>query len=85
MPSIDLYYYCKTPNEPSLSAVLNEHISSHIVFPEDIYDQQSVPVCRKSIWQNTVRCLQNPAVVFNCGLNIVFVDEGAVDCGGPSR
>ena len=66
--------------------MLSEHIiSSHIVLPEDIHDYQRVPLCRKKVWQNTVRCLQNPAFMFNSGINVVFVDEVAVDYGGPSR
>ena len=69
----------------SLATVLNGHIAANITVSEDLRDQQRIPVCRKSIWPNTVRCLDTPTFVYNCGLNIVFVDEGAVDCGGPSR
>lgn len=70
---------------PTLESVLDDYIATNIIMAEDMCDMQRIPVCRDSIWPNTMRCLENPTFVFNCGLNVVFVDEGAVDCGGPTR
>ena len=68
-----------------LFTVLGDHIASHIQIADECGDQQWMPIRRKAIWKNTLRCIASPTFVYNCGLNIVFIDEGAVDCGGPLR
>ena len=80
-----LYRSPKSASGVSLSTVLGDHIASNIHIAEEFADQQRIPIRRKAIWKNTLRCITSPTFVYNKGLNIVFVDEGAVDCGGPLR
>lgn len=75
----------RSPNDTTLSTILSNHIAAYINVADDLSQQQRMPVRRKAIWKNTVRCLSRPTFVYNCGLNVVFVGEGAVDCGGPLR
>ena len=86
IPRIVHYFLsCRSPEEGSLTTVLKNHIALNIDLPEECEDYQRIPIRRKTIWKNTLRCLSKPSFIQNRGLNIVFVDEGAVDCGGPMR
>ena len=68
----------------SLSDVLKEHVASNIdTVPFN--DQQLVPVRRREIWKDALRCLNAPNFVSNHGLKVRFVGEEAVDAGGPLR
>ena len=46
---------------------------------------QVMPVRRKQLWKDTLRCINTPGFVCNRGLKIRFVGEEAVDAGGPLR
>ena len=48
-------------------------------------DQQLVPIRRREIWKDALRCINAPNFVFNRGLKVRFVGEEAVDAGGPLR
>ena len=68
----------------SLNDVLKEHVASNTdIVP--FRDQQLVPIRRREIWKDVLRCINTPNFVFNRGLKVRFVGEEAVDAGGPLR
>ena len=68
----------------SLNDVLKEHMASNIdIVP--FGDQQLVPIQRREIWKDMLRCINAPIFVFNRGLKVRFVGEEAVNAGGPLR
>lgn len=73
----------RSPNDTTPSTVLSNHIAAYINVADDLSQQQRMPVRREAIWKNIVCCLSKPTFVYNCGLNVVFVGEGVVDCRGP--
>ena len=68
----------------SLNDVLKEHMASNID-SVPFRDQQLVPIRRKEIWKDALRCINAPNFISNHGLKIRFVGEEAVDAGGPLR
>lgn len=70
--------------EVSLDEVLKNHIVKYII-ESDFAAEQLIPVRRKELWKDVLRCINAPGFIADHGLRIRYVGEEAVDAGGPLR
>ena len=71
--------------ECSLREILTAHTHTNIREDKDDCSGQRIPVRRKVIWKDTMRCLKSPNFTCDRGLMVRFIAEEAVDAGGPLR
>ncbi len=73
-------------SSPSLSDLLTEHIACNINVADDSTSRQHIPLRRKEVWKDTLRCMRKPTFEFSGGLNVKFGNklEEAIDEGGST-